>query len=105
MGTLAYMAPEMGIEEEEKTDRVDMFSFGVMVLECACGYLPNPGGGLRRQGRSIMAVPEVERRGEDLARMQHESLRELVMVLLDDEPDVRWSAQQTLDFLLSMSLE
>lgn len=104
VGTLLYMAPEMHIEEEVKTPKVDMFSFGVLAAEVAGEKPPNPGSDRVREGGQFRFVPEPERRAADLAAIPSSSpLRLLVASLVLDDPSLRWNAQQALSYLSSRS--
>jgi serine/threonine protein kinase len=66
VGTLLYTPPEMQIEEEVKTPKVDMFSFGVLAAKVAAEKQPAPGADRIRAGGRFHFVPEPERRAGTL---------------------------------------
>lgn len=103
VGTLDYMAPEMYIEDEIKTPKVDMFSFGVLVAEVGAEKPPNPGANLIMVSGRIEYVPEPERRKSDIAAVPSPRLRKLVSHLILDDPELRWNAKQVIDFFFTIS--
>jgi serine/threonine protein kinase len=103
VGTVAYTAPEMFMEQEPKSDRTDMFSFGVTMCEVISGRPPNPGALQKRDPnnpRLVHFVSEPVRRQSDMDRIQDPSIKTIVQHLLQDEMQNRWSAAQTLEALL-----
>jgi hypothetical protein len=95
VGTLLYMAPEMKEADEMKGPKVDIFSCGVTAAEIATGRSPSPGPEMVREGRRRVAVPEEERRGEDIRAVANDGLRtEVVERCITDDPDGRATAAQ-----------
>jgi serine/threonine protein kinase len=100
IGTPNYMAPEMQDAAEEKSDKSDMFSFGVMMAEVGGGREPNPGPAIH--ARRI--VPERERRADDIAAAvsRFPSFGPLIDNLMLDETRPRWNATRLLTELLAL---
>lgn len=72
-GTQYYMPPEALITPPQYTYKLDCFSFGVLTVQIASGNYPTPGEAMRYEpdlrypnGRVIVAVPERERRANDV---------------------------------------
>ena len=59
-----------------------MFSAGVVIIELSTGNCPNPGPEMRRR----RAVPEEDRRADDLAAVRQQEIRQLAeRCIVDDE--------------------
>ena len=93
-GTLAYMSPEALRNPPVYTDKLDSFSFGVLVIQTLTHQFPNPTP--PRQiikdpryptGKIEVPVPEVERRKEHIELIQptHPLLPIAMCCLADDE--------------------
>ena len=65
-----YMSPEALEEPPSYTDKLDVFSFGVILVQIMTRQFPNPGSRFRLidfpEGTVRMAVPETERRASHL---------------------------------------
>jgi serine/threonine protein kinase len=86
---IAYVAPEVLIGENppQFTDKVDMFSVGVLMLQIVTCLDPNP----TLQG--IGTIPEVERRSSHLKLVpESHPLRILIISCLNDDPQKRISS-------------
>ena len=95
VGTLIYMAPEMKEADDVKGPKVDIFSAAVMAAEIATGRCPAPGPEMVRQGRRRVAVPEEERRQEDIRAVADDELRATVVErAITDDPDERADAAE-----------
>jgi hypothetical protein len=95
-----YSAPEMKHDNERKSGRTDMFSFGVLMCELSSGRRPNPGPEHIRVSRlSYQEVPEEKRRADDVAAMKHDAMRSIVQHLIVHEMEERWHATQVLQAL------
>ena len=95
VGTLIYMAPEMKEEDEMKGPRIDTFSLGVAAAEIASGRCPAPGPEMRREGRRRVAVPEEERRAEDIRAVANDDLRaQVIQRCITDDPAERADAAE-----------
>ena len=83
-GTVLYMPPEALVESPYFTDKGDIFSFGVVMLQVATQEPPSCGF-VMRDGQ-----PEVERRRADLAKIPtNHPLRPLILQCLQDNPAKR----------------
>ena len=90
-GCLPYMPPEALGKDPKYTEKLDIFSFGVLMLQMATGEDPSPA----LQG--IGVVPEVERRRDhiELVPSVH-VLKRCMMQCLEDDPNERPTSQQIL---------
>jgi hypothetical protein len=101
-GTPLYQAPEMGMEEEAKGPKADVFSAGIVVVEVNTGRQPNPGPSKRLQGRQRVDVPEEERRADDLAAVRHQEVRELAARCVVDDEASRADAAEIVQLITNM---
>ena len=103
-GTDAYMPPEAIEAKPVYTEKIDCFSFGVLVIQILTRLIPAPGNrqevmdnhlGLPKGRKVMVSVPEVERRKNhiDLIDPNHPLLTIAFDCLKDTESD-RPSAQQ-----------
>ena len=95
IGTVAYMAPEQIRGASKVDDRADLYAFGALVFEMACGRLPH-------DGPSQMGIL-ASKLENDPARLQDcacidvpPGLDELIMQTLAREPEGRPSSAQQL---------
>ena len=70
-GTLAFMPPETLLSKPIYSDKIDVFSTGVLMVQIVTRKFPNPGDAHRlvrdpKYGRIHVAIPELERRHGDL---------------------------------------
>ena len=90
-GCLPYMPPEALGKDPKYTEKLDMFSFGVLMLQMATGEDPSPA----LQG--IGVVPEVERRRDHIELVpSNHVLKKCMMQCLEDDPSKRPTAQEIL---------
>ena len=62
-GTQPYMPPEAFVESPTYTDKLDVFSFGVVMIQLMSHQYPKPGPAHRTlRTMLLLAIPEVERR-------------------------------------------
>ena len=88
-GTVLYMPPEALVESPYFTDKGDIFSLGVVMLQVTTQEPPSCGF-MMRQGQ-----PEVKRRRADLAKMPtNHPLRPLILQCLQDNPAKRPSCTE-----------
>ena len=88
-GCVLYMPPECLVDNPRFTDKGDIFSFGVVVLQVATQHPPSSGL------VNIGAIPEVKRREGDLTRLPDEHpLKPTVFECLKDDPAERPSSHQ-----------
>ena len=93
-GAVPYMPPEALRTQPQYTEKVDIFSFGVLMLEIATQTPPS--GGLD----GIDATPEEERRFSDLARLAKDHpLKSLIRSCLKNKPGERPDAATLLEEL------
>ena len=94
-GCLPYMPPEALGEEPQYTEKLDMFSFGVLMLQMATGEDPNP------DMHGIGSVQEVVRiRRKDHIELVPDShvLKKVILQCLEDDPSKRPTAQTIMLF-------
>ena len=90
-GCLLYMAPEALGKDPKYTEKLDIFSFGVLMLQMVTGEDPSPA----LQG--IGVVPEVERRRDHIELVPNNHvLKKCMMQCLEDDPSKRPTAQEIL---------
>ena len=93
-GAVPYMPPEALRTQPQYTEKVDIFSFGVLMLEIATQTPPS--GGLD----GIDATPEEERRSSDLTRLAKDHpLKSLIRSCLKNKPGERPDAATLLEEL------
>ena len=98
-GTLAYMPPEALVKAPGYSDKIDVFSTGVLIIQIINRKFPNPTDPHRRvrdpnyKGEILIPVPELERRENDLCGvfMTH-PLRAMALECLKDDDKERPTA-------------
>ena len=91
-GTMVYMSPEALRTPPSYTEKLDVFSLGVLMLQIVTCNFPNPKDPKQtirdpRLGVIEVPVPELERRKEDIERMRIDHpLRHMALNCLADEP-------------------
>ena len=91
-GTDLYMPPEVKIEGVGYNYLVDVYSFGVILMEISIGRDPSATEAFRMShsaGSGLHVVPETERRRSDLILLENTSIKSLVLCCLarrDDRP-------------------
>ena len=70
-GTLAFMPPEALLSKPTYSEKLDVFSTGVLIIQIITRKFPNPGDPHRimhdpKYGRIQVPIPELERRKNDL---------------------------------------
>ena len=103
-GTDVYMPPEAVRSQPVYNEKVDCFSFGVVIVQMLSRQFPKPGDRLKKVrtndpqfhgGEVEVRVPEVERRENHISLINHN--RPLLQIALDclkDNDNERPSAQQ-----------
>lgn len=108
-GSKVYMPPEAQIEPPDYTDKLDCFSFGVLMIQIATLNFPDPGP-LRKtvhnsdypKGVIQVFVPESDRRESDIGAVENDHpLLPMALNCLEDCA-VRPSAQELCEELLGM---
>ena len=83
-GTVLYMPPEALLKDTRFTDKGDVFSLGVVMLEVATQEPPSC------SIVEIGTVPEVDRRAKDLSKVpDNHPLKALIRACLEDDPKER----------------
>ena len=104
-GTAVYMPPEALQGHPEYSEKIDCFSFGVIVLQVLTRQYPNPGDHQRKvefnphpgmpRGQLMMCVPEVDRRDSHIRLVDpNHSLLPIVQDCLRDKEGERPTAKQ-----------
>ena len=94
-GTILYMPPEALVDKPRFTDKGDIFSLGVLMLQVATQEPPSCGLVI------VKGQPEVERRAADLSRLPADHpLRPLILQCLQNDPAKRPSCSEVLHYLL-----
>ena len=94
-GTLAFMAPEALQTPPRYNEKLDVFSFGNVILHTVTHEWPNPGPPTRYEGDIFVAVTELQRRGQcvELFTVQEKHLfLPIVRQCLENRPDKRPSS-------------
>ena len=83
-GAIPFMSPEAMKEPSHYNEKLDIFSLGVLLLEIATQQFP------RVSMVGIGTVPELERRRDDLSKLDaNHSLRPVILSCLRDDPKER----------------
>ena len=105
-GTDVYMPPEAVQDKPVYTEKIDCFSFGVIIVQILTREFPKPGNRLQEvemnnpgvpRGRIYIRVPEVDRRHNHLSQLPpiaNDSLLPIILDCLKDESSERPSAHQ-----------
>ena len=94
-GTVLYMPPEALVGKPHFTDKGDVFSLGVVLLQTSTQEPPSCGLG------GIGVQKEVDRRAADLAKLPvNHPLRAIILQCLQDNPAERLSCSEVLHYLL-----
>ena len=101
-GNVQYMSPEALEEPPSYTDKLDVFSFGVLLVQITTRQFPNPGPRFQAitvpnypDGTIRMAVPETQRRSAHLKLiMDTHPLKAIAIACLKGKERERPSAQQ-----------
>ena len=96
-GAIPFMPPEAMREQSHYNEKLDIFSFGVLMLEVAIQHPPR----VRLLG--IGAVKEIVRRREELSKLEDDHpLKPLILSCLEDDPKERPDIVTVHTQLLSM---
>ena len=90
-GEVSHMPPEALSEQPRYTFKLDIFSFGCVVIQVITNVMPIPTYEMTKKqpDGTYVAISEVERRGELIAKLKDTSLREVVKKCLQNDPDSR----------------
>ena len=101
-GNMQYMSPEALDEPPSYTDKLDVFSFGVLLVQIATRKFPDPGPRFKvisvpgyPEGSVRVAIPETQRRSSHLHLIpDSHSLKTVAVSCLKDKEKERPSAQE-----------
>ena len=100
-GTPCYMPPEALTAKPKYTTKIDVYSYGVLIIHILCGRWPFPEDAFRPDPQNpdaIIPVPEVERRAEYLQEIGNEHpLMGVIQQCLNNIPAQRPEAPALLD--------
>ena len=94
-GTLAFMAPEALHDPPRYNEKLDVFSFGNVVISTLTHEWPNPGPPTRYQGEQLIALNELQRREHYVVRFtaqEKQLFQPIVCQCLENRPDKRPSS-------------
>lgn len=95
-GTLEYMPPEALVVNPEYDTKIDVFSYGVLIIHVLCGRCPTPTAPAVNP-RSLQGVSEVERRDQYLREIGRDhSLMATIRQCLSNNPASRPNAAEIL---------
>ena len=106
-GTPAYMPPEVMVANPKYDTSVDEFSYGILMIHMFSGRWPEPQVGPNRmeEGR-LIPVTEAERREVFLRAIGNEHpLMDLILRLINNDPQVRPHASEIVERLAAMVLQ
>ena len=100
-GTPCYMPPEALMAKPKYTSKIDIYSYGVLIIHTLCGRWPFPGEAFHPDPRNpgaIIPVSEVERRAEYLQEIGNDHpLMGLIRQCLSNMPANRPEAPALLE--------
>ena len=94
-GTLAFMAPEALHDPPRYNEKLDIFSFGNIILSTLTHEWPNPGPPKRYEGDQLVALTELQRRDRYVAMFtaqEKQLFLPTVTQCLQDQPSKRPSS-------------
>ena len=105
-GTLPYMPPEALTSDPSYTEKIDCFSFGVLIVQILTTLFPKPteesvpvGG----SDRFLIRVPEIKRRQDHIDKINpNNPLLPIAKICLNNTPDDRPSSQSMYESIKSL---
>ena len=94
-GTQAFMAPEALHDPPRYNEKLDVFSFGNVIISTLTHEWPNPSSPNRYQGDQLVALSELQRREHYVVRFtaqEKQLFRPVVCQCLENRPDKRPSS-------------
>ena len=94
-GTLAFMAPEALHDPPRYNEKLDVFSFGNVVISTLTHEWPNPGPPSQYRGDQLVALDELQRREHYVVKFtaqEKQLFLPIVRQCLDNRPDKRPSS-------------
>ena len=106
-GTPAYMPPEVMVANPKYDTSVDEFSYGILMIHMFSGRWPEPQvGPVRVESGRMIPVSEAERREVFLRAIGNEHpLTDLILRLMNNDPQVRAHASEIVERLAAMVLQ
>ena len=106
-GTPAYMPPEVMVANPKYDTSVDEFSYGILMIHMFSGRWPEPQvGPIRVESGRMIPVSEAERREVFLRAIGNEHpLMDLILRLINNDPQVRPHASEIVERLAAMVLQ
>ena len=91
-GTLAFMSPEALVDPPKYDEKLDVFSYGNVVITMVTHFWPTPQQPTRLKGKKLIAVSELERRQQYLVLFtpkENELFLPIVRPCLQNDPTMR----------------
>ena len=89
-GNPCHMPPEALVSEPKYTPKIDIFSFGVIIVHVATHSWPFPATTLDKKTHQVQIATEIDKRKEHFEKMDGNSLlTKLAKRCLQDDPDQR----------------
>ena len=91
-GTLAFMSPEALVDPPKYNEKLDVFSYGNVIITVVTHRWPNPQQPTRLEGKKLIAVSELERRQPYLVLFtpkENELFLPIVGPCLQNDPNMR----------------
>ena len=106
-GTPAYMPPEVMVANPKYDTSVDKFSYGILMIHTFSGSWPEPQvGPVRIESGIMIPVCEAERREVFLRAIGNEyPLMDLILRLINNDPQIRPHASEIVEQLAAMVLQ
>ena len=99
-GTQAFMAPEALVEPPKYFDKLDVFSYGNVIVTTVTHQWPNPGPYNKYKGGKLVGVSELQRRQQYIDQFSQEEralLLPTVRSCLENRPSQRPTSIQVVD--------
>ena len=103
-GTDVYMPPEAIKDHPIYSEKIDCFSFGVIIVQLLTRQFPKPGERMQKveinhpglpRGMLMVCIPEIDRRENHISQLDpNNTLLQISLDCLKDKDDERPSAQQ-----------
>jgi serine/threonine protein kinase len=111
-GTDVYMPPEAVQDQPVYTEKIDCFSYGVIIIQTLTRQFPKPGDRMQRveinhpglpRGTVMVCIPEIDRRQNHISQIDpNNTLQPIALDCLKDRDVERPSAQQLCERLAAL---